>query len=128
MGMWDYDEVHVYDNGEDFDSPVDVTRTFGVCNQMLTTLPKLQVALEKMLDGLSYVDVEEGTFDLDKTSTSTKPRWGVYVVVTGVRKQTAQELEKKKKEKVVFAKKEENADLRTLRTIKKRSPHLFDLV
>lgn len=128
MGKWDYDEYSVDADSYSDGKNVDVRRALAVSGQTLDKIPMLQEALEQMFDGIRYVDMIEGSFNVERNSLRSKPKWDIELEISGARRMTSKEKEQFVQGEAEERGRQDKLDLRNLRQIKERAPHLFEQV
>lgn len=125
MRKWDYEERDLDFDVVDDETSVYVRRSFAVYNEKLSELPRLAEAMEEMFEGLVHTELIEGVFDVFRKGPQSKPRFTVEITVNGSRRITEKEEQQLQREEDAAENESERRDLRKLRDIKERSPHLF---
>lgn len=126
MGKWDYDEGNPDFDVVDDKTTAYVKRNFAVYGKKLSELPRLAKALEEMFDGLVHTELVDGVLDVHREGPRSKPKFTVELTVSGSRKITEEEEEQRQREEEGQLSRDDESDLKRLREIKRRSPHLFD--
>jgi hypothetical protein len=123
MGEWDYYEGEVdWSHGE---HTARVQRILDLDDQKLDKLPELQEALEKMVEGVTDIEVYESHFHVSRGSARSKPRWDLFLEFWGQRKLTKDELAERKAYETEDKQKDEERDRLIVKRIRKERPHLL---